>query len=74
MVFVQQRNCQSGKETVEVRVRDQNDWALEHCLQFCVCHLEDGPFPTRRGTNNLFKFEYIVTVTRGRPTDDTLYE
>ena len=66
-------NCQSGIETVEVRVRVHNDWALDHCLHFCVYRLDDGLFPMRYGINNLFKFEYIVTVTRVRPTDDKLY-
>ena len=66
-------NCQSGIETVEVHVRGKNDGALEDCLQLCVYHLEDGSFPMRHGTKKLFKFEYIVTMTRVRPTDDNLY-
>ncbi len=64
---------QSGIETIEVRVRDHNDWALEHCLQLCVYRLETVRFPIRHGANNLFKFEYIVTGTRERPTDDNQY-
>ncbi len=62
-------NSQSGIETVEVRVRGQNDCTLEHCLQFCVYRLRTVRFPTRHGTNNLFKFEYVATVTRERPTN-----
>ncbi len=62
-------NSQSGIETVEVRVRGQDDWTLEHCLQFCVYRLRTVRFPMRHGANNLFKFEYIVTVTHERPTN-----
>ncbi len=64
-------NNQLGIETVEVRVRGQDDLNLEHCLQLCVYRLKTVWFPRRHGTNNLFKFEYVVTVTRERPTDDT---
>jgi hypothetical protein len=66
-------NSQLGKETVEERVRGQNDRALEHCQQLYVYRLEDGSFPMRHGTNNLFKFEYIVTMTRVRLADNNLY-
>jgi hypothetical protein len=62
-------NSQSGIETVEVRVRGQDDWTLEHCLQFCVYRLRTVRFPMRHEANNLFKFEYIVTVTHERPTN-----
>ncbi len=66
-------NCESSIETVEVHVRGLNDWALEHYLRFCVYRVEDDSFFMRQGTNNLFKFEYIVTETRVRPADDNLY-
>ncbi len=66
-------NCQSRIETVEVRVLGHNDWALEHCLQFCAYRMRTVRFPMRYGTNNLFKFEYIVTVARELPTDDAHY-
>ena len=36
------------------------------CLPF-----EDGSVSHAYGNYNLFKFEYVVTVTRERPTDDT---
>ena len=39
--------------------------------RFCVYRMKMVRFPMRHGTNNLFKFEYVVTVTRERPTDDT---
>ncbi len=64
-------NIHSGIETVEVRVRGQDDWTLEHCIQLCVYRMSTVWFPMRHGTNNLFKFEYVVTVTRERPTDGT---
>jgi len=38
-------NYQLGIETVEVRVRGQNDWALEHGLQLCVYRLRTVRFP-----------------------------
>ena len=66
MVFVQQMRF--AIEKVEVRVRGH-----KQCLEFCVYRLETVQFPMRHGTNNLFKFEYIVVVTRERPTDDTQY-
>jgi hypothetical protein len=44
----------------------------EQCLQFCVYRMRTVRFPMRHGTINLFKFEYIVTVTRVRPLDDPL--
>ncbi len=64
-------NSQSGIENVEVRVRGQDDWTLEHCLQLCVYCLKTVRFPMRHGTNKLFKFEYVVIATRERPTDGT---
>ena len=66
MVFVQQprfAHRQSDIETVEVRIRGRMTRPISNTLYIQLCVY-------RHGTNKLFKFEYVVTVTRERPTDD----
>ena len=73
MVFVHQlrfAHCQSGIETVEVRVRGQDDWVISNNVYRCLSTVMDGSFSHASRTNNLFKFGYVVIVTRMRPLLD----
>ncbi len=62
-------NRQSRIEIVQVRVQGKNDWALEHCLQFCVYRLKPGLYDfknskiaSRRLTrDNFLKLYWIRT-------------
>jgi len=75
LVFVQQLGFayyQSGIETLEVRVRGQDEWAyIANIFYRFVSTAIDAAFSHASRNDKLFKFEYVVIVTLVRPLDTT---
>ncbi len=62
---------QSGIENLEVYVRVMMTGSLSNTVYNYVSTVMDGSFSHALRTNNLFKFEYVVNVTRVRLLDVT---